>query len=121
MKTNLKLFILGAPLGPAIFAFFYYIPAVTNYTVGKVSMYILLFIPTMITWFTDKLLFWFCSFTDPQACRGLGFDGGPLEWVEWTALFVMLMVYYGLLFIAVAKLIKLIKKNPSSHKATKDK
>ncbi len=33
-------------------------------------------------------------------CTGLGFDGGPLEWLEWASLFVGMMLVYGLIFLA---------------------
>ncbi len=43
-------------------------------------------------------------------CRGLAFDGGPLEWVEWASVYISMAVVYGLLTFVIYKLYKLVYK-----------
>ena len=45
----------------------------------------------------EPALDWICGFFKPDLCRGLGFDGGPLVWVEYVWFFIVMGVYYGLI------------------------
>ncbi len=57
----------------------------------------------------DILLGPVCHFSTTNICRGLGFDGGPLEWVEWTSLIGGGILIYGLIFWGVYRLYLFIR------------
>lgn len=59
---------------------------------------------------TDRVLYFFCDlFNQGSMCRGLGFDGGPLEWIEWVSVFVTIALAYGLLGLAVHEVADRVK------------
>jgi hypothetical protein len=53
--------------------------------------------------FFFNLFDYLCPLLPPDSCRGLGLDGGPLEWLEWVMLFLQFAIGYGILFWAVSK------------------
>ncbi|EKE06873.1 MAG: hypothetical protein ACD_18C00249G0008 [uncultured bacterium] len=61
-------------------------------------------------WISDIILWSICKFDTNDLCRGLGLDGGPLEWIEWTGIIGGLIVGYGLIFLLVYILYQKIKK-----------
>lgn len=37
-----------------------------------------------------------CAVYPPNYCIGMGFDGGPLEWLEWLGVFMGGFVFWGI-------------------------
>jgi len=65
-------------------------------------LYALTFLFGRIGFFLVEIILWpICKFNTDHLCRGLGLDGGPLVWVEWTGLFVSVMIGYGFVFLLV--------------------
>jgi hypothetical protein len=56
----------------------------------------------------------FCAHTNymignREACAGLGFDGGPLEWIEFTLLYISTGLYYGSVFLFISEFYRIIR------------
>lgn len=50
----------------------------------------------------SNIILWpICKFDTTNICRGLGLDGGPLEWIEWAGLFGGMIIGYGLIFLLI--------------------
>jgi hypothetical protein len=114
MKKNLKFFLLGATFGLIIFVSLFFIPS------GKMNpllekVFVVAYFPGGIINPTDSILHWFCNLFQSNACRGLGFDGGPLVWVEWTFITIAMAIWYGFIFLLGAKLIEWYKKRKKSR------
>jgi hypothetical protein len=65
------------------------------------------FLLAQIGFILVKIIQWpICLLNPNNICRGLGLDGGPLVWMEWTGLFISVIIGYGFLFVCVYMLFK---------------
>ncbi len=70
------------------------------------------FVPVWLGIFLSELILWpVCSYSKTSGyCIGLGFDDGPLQWLEYGCVFLSLILFYGLVFWVVYRLLQYIKK-----------
>ncbi len=74
-------------------------------------LYRLLLLPFLGGWYISKIVLWpICKLSKTNICRGLGFDGGPLEWIEWLFVYTSMIICYGLVFLSVYKIYSKLKK-----------
>lgn len=65
---------------------------------------------------SDIILWPICKLDTTNICRGLGLDGGPLAWIEWTGLFGGMIIGYGIIFLLIYLLyIKAKKQKTGDH------
>ncbi|MBP7805109.1 MAG: hypothetical protein KA052_02750 [Candidatus Pacebacteria bacterium] len=79
------------------------------------SLYFLA-IPFLIGLKIGDIILWpVCHFSKTDICRGLAFDGGPLEWVEWTSMIGGGILIYALMFWIIIRLIEVIRNKFSKQ------
>lgn len=115
-KKIVKLFILGAIFGLVFFNFFYWVTDILVRQNSKLEgtfsiLANVLFFPAHLVRYTGWLYYLCHLFNSDYTCRGLGFDGGPLVWVEFVQMLAPVAILYGLLFVVIYKLIKKIKNS----------
>jgi len=77
----------------------------------KIVMFIL-FIPAIIGFAISNIVLFPICFVNPHnICRGLGLDGGPLEFIEWAGMFGGMFVGYGVYGLGLYLLYKKIRKS----------
>ncbi|MBT4153207.1 MAG: hypothetical protein HOE53_01000 [Candidatus Magasanikbacteria bacterium] len=100
-------FLIGAITGAIIiYTEFFGISNVPSWLIDAIGF------PIIIGLLVSRIILWpVCALSQTNICRGLGFDGGPLEWVEWTSIYLHTMVFYGLLFVGIYMVYLKIKKS----------
>ena len=114
VNKTLKSFLLGSAFGLFFFDFFY---EVSDYLIMWNSnlrefmntLADILFFPAHLVRYTGWLHY-LCKLFNSNACRGLGFDGGPLVWVEFVQMLAPVALLYGLLFVLIYKLVEKTKR-----------
>lgn len=97
---NLKLFCIGLLFGAILFT----VPFFDLVHLGRFDsiliklLFQILYIPVWITIPLGDIIHMIDIFFESDIDIGLGFDGGPLEWLEWLVFFVAMGLWYGILF-----------------------
>jgi len=67
--------------------------------------------PAKVGFLISEIILWpICKLDTTGICRGLGLDGGPLAWIEWTGLFGGMIIGYGIIFLLIYLLYLKAKK-----------
>jgi hypothetical protein len=104
-----KSFYFGALSGLILFMFIVFGPGVTP-TPGQEKILSIIGIPFKIINPVDNALHWVCDVFRSNTCRGTGFDGGPLVWIEWTSVAIVMAFWYGIIFLLGEKIVTVLKK-----------
>jgi len=68
-------------------------------------------LPGSVVYFiVDLIMTPLCKISETNICRGLSFDGGPLEWIEWLAVYSGMIIGYALIFLSLHKLFNSLVK-----------
>lgn len=104
-----KSFYFGALSGLILFLFIVF-GFVVAQTPGQEKILSIIGIPFKIINPVDSALHWVCNVFRSDICRGIGFDGGPLVWIEWTSAVIAMAFWYGLIFLLGEKIVTIVKK-----------
>ncbi len=113
MKYTMRSFLSGAAFGLLLFAISDFMPDANTIPMLDKLLTVAYF-PAQIVNAVDSIIFWLAKTTSSNMDRGMGFDGGPLEWVEWLTVLLAMTAWYGFIFLLIAKTIEWkIRKNYS--------
>jgi|GEM_PF-4232911 len=113
MRKSIKYFLPGAGFGLLMFVVMLFMSGISVESFpGKLLT--IVYFPAGIVNVVDSVLHWIADVFNSDIDRGLGFDGGPLEWVEWLSIVVSMIVSYGFISLIIAKLVEFFRKRLDS-------
>ncbi|MBU1033083.1 MAG: hypothetical protein ABII13_05355 [Patescibacteria group bacterium] len=121
-KQALKIFLVGFIFGMLFWSMLIYIDEFNSFQNKVIELLFQIFFPFVILRPLGSIFYFFL---DPlcnvfkaidfriggvEACAGLALDGGPLAWLEYLWIWLVVGVFYGVIFLTTFKIISWIKR-----------